>query len=130
MLFRRTSAIVLTGALAASLVCLAACRKEPAGSTNAEMKSAKPAEPAPHADAKPGEALSAEVEANLAKADAIDGKTDHVVSKCGMCALRMAGSDAHVTKLGDYELHFCSDDCKESFDENPTGAVLAFNVDE
>jgi len=98
-----------------------ACRKESAESTTS-------------AGAPAVEATAVEVPANvvakLAKADALDGKTDHVVSKCGMCNLRMPGSDAHTTTVGDYELHFCSDHCKESFDKDPNKAVLAFTIDE
>lgn len=122
------SALVFTAAAIAALIGLTACRKQPAESEAARTKSSKPAEVSASTKAADHETPSADVVAKLAKADVLDGAADHVVSKCGICALRMAGSDAHVSKLGDYELHFCSDGCKKTFDQNPSKAVMAFNV--
>lgn len=62
--------------------------------------------PAP-APSAPAAAPSAETLAKLAKADAVDGKTDKVVSKCAGCALGMDGKAAHAAKLGEYTVHFC-----------------------
>jgi len=118
-------------------VMVAACNKKDASAPKEPAKTADAVKPAEATEAaKPaateGEATGATatvaMQAILAKADAMDGATDHVVSKCGMCALRMDGSDAHASKVGDYELHFCSSDCKESFDEDAEKAVMAFAV--
>lgn len=60
----------------------------------------------------------------LAKADAADGTSDHVVSNCAVCALDMEGSSDHTASLSGYTLHFCSAECRETFQHNPD-AVLA-----
>ncbi|MCB1049990.1 MAG: hypothetical protein KDC71_05270 [Acidobacteria bacterium] len=62
---------------------------------------------------------SEEMNAKLTLADGVDGQTDHIVSKCTGCALQMAGSDSFKTKVGEYEVHFCSDFCKKAFDRKP-----------
>ena len=110
---RLTAVLVLAIFVAAVVV---ACKKQTSESTAST--------PAP---AQTG-AVSTGAEAKLAKADALDGSTDHVVAKCGMCALRMDGSEAYTSQVGDYELRFCSEGCKESFDENQEKAILALNV--
>lgn len=69
-------------------------------------KQAEAPAPAPTPSA-PAAAPSAETIAKLAKADAVDGKTDKVVSKCAGCALGMDGKAAHAAKLGEYTVHFC-----------------------
>ena len=66
----------------------------------------------------------------LAKADAADGATDKVVSKCLKCNLGMEGSSEHVAKLGDYQLHLCSDECKTGFEAAPEEALLALKIPE
>lgn len=113
-----------------TLTIVIGCRKESEDTATETAQATPPAKstsPAPVDEAKPTDVSPAQ-EAILAKADAMDGTTDHVVSKCGMCALRMDGNDAHVSKVGDYELHFCSEECKESFDENAEEAILTFAV--
>jgi len=121
-MYTRTTPALCLSVLGMTLILgTSACRKE---STDSTASAGAPATGAKAAD------LPAEVTAKLAKADALDGATDHVVSKCGMCNLRMPGSDAHKTMIGDYELHFCSDHCKESFDKDANKAVLAFKIDE
>lgn len=60
----------------------------------------------------------------LARADAADGTSDHVVSRCAVCSLAMDGSPAHASSLEGYTLHFCSAECKETFDRAPA-TVLA-----
>ena len=114
-----------------TLTIVIGCRKESEDTATETAEATQPAKlnpPASVEKVKPIEDLPA-LEAILAKADAMDGTTDHVVSKCGMCALRMDGSDAHVSKVGDYELHFCSEECKESFDEDSEKAILTFAVE-
>ena len=59
----------------------------------------------------------------LQGADAADGTNDHVVVKCVVCGLTMDGTSEHVSRYAGYELHFCSAECKETFDHDPP-AVL------
>lgn len=65
----------------------------------------------------------------LVKADALDGTTDKVVSKCAGCGLTMDGDPAHASKVGEYTLHLCSAECKADFEKDATKAVLALKVD-
>ncbi len=60
----------------------------------------------------------------LARADALDGVEDKVVSKCLTCSLGMAGKGEYASKFGPYELHLCSKPCKTRFDADPEQAVL------
>lgn len=57
--------------------------------------------------------------AKLEVADAADGAKDHVVAKCAVCGLAMAGSAEHVSSYSGYELRFCSSECKATFDHGP-----------
>lgn len=63
--------------------------------------------------------------AALAKADAVDGKEDKVVSKCVICSFSMDGTTDFVAKVGDYTLHLCSEDCKTSVEEDPDKALAS-----
>ncbi len=63
----------------------------------------------------------------LVKADAADGATDKVVSKCLTCNLGMDGSSDHIAKLGDYQLHLCSAECKAGFEKAPEKELLSVN---
>lgn len=102
------------------------CSSEPATDEHAAGS------PDPHAQAaETHEAVAqADLEIILAKADAVDGATDKVISKCAGCALGMPGSAAHAVKVGEYEMHFCSDDCKSGFSEEPEKAVMALQIPE
>jgi hypothetical protein len=64
----------------------------------------------------------------LARADALDGQSDNVVSLCASCALGMDGSAAHPLRVGQYTMHFCKADCKQSFGEDISKSVLAMEV--
>jgi len=77
---------------------------------------------------KPAEARSEHVLAILAKADAVDGAEDHVVSKCLTCSLGMNGDTNCASQFGPYELHLCSKACKKKFDADPEEAVLKVKV--
>jgi hypothetical protein len=66
----------------------------------------------------------------LAKADAVDGTEDKVVSRCAGCSLGMSGSEQHALKVGEYEMHFCSDGCKSGFSEDTEKAVMAMKIPE
>lgn len=65
----------------------------------------------------------------LVKADALDGTTDKIVSKCAGCGLSMDGDPAHALTVGEYTLHLCSAECKTDFEKDATKAVLALKVD-
>ena len=71
---------------------------------------------------------TAAVEAKLALADALDGTTDKVVSKCASCALAMDGKSEHAAEVSGYKLHFCSEDCKTGFEKDTTKAILALKI--
>jgi len=66
----------------------------------------------------------------LAAADKVDGTEDKVVSKCGGCALGMDGSHDHALKVGDYEMHFCSEYCQKVFEKDTEGSVMGLTIPE
>lgn len=80
--------------------------------------------------AEPVKVDAATVEARLAKADAVDGKTDKVVAKCAACALGMDGNAEHSLQAHGYTLHLCSADCKEGFAENVDQSIMAMEIPE
>ena len=65
------------------------------------------------------------VQAALAKADAVDGTEDRVVSACLTCNLGMSGDEAHASELEGYTFHLCSEHCLKRFEEDKTKALLA-----
>jgi|GEM_PF-2465405 len=73
-------------------------------------------------------AQKAEMVAILAKADAYDGKTDKVVSKCAMCALHMNGQPKHEFEIEGYKMHFCSASCLDHCKKDPSKALLALKI--
>jgi len=74
------------------------------------------------------EDTQARVRPMLANADAVDGKTDKVVSKCAACALGMDGKSKHAIKTAGYTMHFCSDMCREHFADGLSDNIMAMNV--
>jgi hypothetical protein len=70
------------------------------------------------------------IEAKLTAADELDGKADLVVSKCASCALGMDGSDEHALVVSGFTLHFCTEDCKTTFEKDATSAILALEIPE
>ncbi len=66
----------------------------------------------------------------LAGADAVDGETDKVVSKCLMCGLGMSGNANHPSTVGDYTLHHCSSRCQAKFDEDPKTYLVNAKIPE
>ena len=98
---------------AAAMVATTACKKSDEAA-------------APPVAAVPVDAT--QVTAKLAKADAYDGTEDKVVSKCAACALRMDGSDDYALEVHGYTMHFCSADCKESYEADSDGAVMAMKI--
>jgi YHS domain-containing protein len=124
-------------AIAVLLAAVAGCPKKESAKSEATKPAAEAAAPAKTmAEGKAGQPAenAAEIQANvetiLAKADAFDGQTDKVVSKCASCALAMDGSpDYSVTAYG-YTLHMCSAHCKETFEKDPAKAILAMTFPE
>jgi hypothetical protein len=74
--------------------------------------------PEPQTTATP--AAATDVVAKLAKADAVDGKVDKIVTKCGGCDLGMDGKSEIVLNVRDYKMQFCNPGCKERFEKIPT----------
>lgn len=66
----------------------------------------------------------------LAKADAADGTVDKVVSKCVTCMLGMEGKPEFAAAWGEYTVHLCSAECKETFTKDPEKALLALKFPE
>ncbi len=59
----------------------------------------------------------------LKQADKLDGKEDHVVSKCYVCGLGMSGEEKYAAKYKDYTVHLCSEGCKEHFEKSPETVI-------
>ncbi|MFQ5599649.1 MAG: hypothetical protein ACE5G2_03755 [Candidatus Krumholzibacteriia bacterium] len=88
-------------------------------------------EPAESEETVTGEAtISADVASILARADQLDGTADKVLSKCAGCGFAMDGSPEHAVKVGEYEMHLCSEKCKASFAEDASKSVLALEIPE
>jgi hypothetical protein len=64
----------------------------------------------------------------LEEADKLDGKSDHIISKCYVCSLGMDGSEKHTTKLGDYTAHLCSKSCQQEFEKSAEQIVLSTKI--
>ena len=99
------------GCVALGLVLAVGCREEDAG----EKKDA------PSADVET-------VAVKLAAADAYDGTTDKIVSKCLTCGLKMEGSDEHAVTVEGYAVHLCGPERATKFKEDTTKAILALQV--
>ncbi len=72
----------------------------------------------------------AKILANLARADALDGAEDKVVSKCAACKLSVDGNDENTIVVEGYTMKFCSVECQRAFDKDPEKAVLAMEFPE
>jgi YHS domain-containing protein len=132
--------------VAGLMLALPACEKtdEKQGETTApaaRTETSAPAATTSPADAgTPGEATTngapgagasaggADLAGKLASADAYDGATDKVISKCLMCGLRMDGSADHTKTHAGYTLHFCSPECAEHFGKNPEAQIAKVEV--
>ena len=124
MLMRRQSGgMKWATVLGTAAMFLAGCGDE----TPAPAPATQPAASAPAAAA---DAPSTAVLAMLVKADAADDKTDKVVAKCAGCKLGMLGKAEFASKVGEYTVHLCSDDCKKGFDADPSKIILALKIDE
>ena len=125
----------LGGLTAAIWLASTGCREKKEDAKKVEGEAAKTETTAAEtAVAKVAEELDAatkdKMNVVLAKADALDGETDHICSKCAGCALAMSGSADHAAKWGDYTMHFCSDDCKTGFEKDMVASVLALKIPE
>ena len=125
MLIRRqSSGTQWAMVLGTATMFLAGCGdKEPAPATTQPTTTESAAADAP----------SEAVLAMLVKADAADDdKTDKVVAKCAGagCNLGMDGKAEFASKVGEYTLHLCSDDCKKGFDADPSKVILALKIGE
>lgn len=83
---------------------------------------------AAHGDAYDIAEIDADSEALLARADALDGSSDHVVAYCPGCGLAMEGSADYPMHAGDYEMHFCSDSCRDRFAAHGAESIAALEV--
>ena len=72
--------------------------------------------------------MTAEMEAKLKEADALDGKTDKIIVRCASCELGMDGSKDNTVQVAGYTLYFCADKCKEGFAKDIEKAVLAMKM--
>lgn len=79
-------------------------------------------------DAPAEYAATPEMAEILAKADALDGQSDKIVSRCASCALGMDGSKEHSLRVGEYTMCFCRDDCQQAFSKDVSQSVLAMQV--
>jgi hypothetical protein len=82
------------------------------------------------ADAGKATTVSTEMQARLAMADEVDGTKDSIVERCAGCRLGMQGSAEHPLQVGDFEMHFCSADCRTRFAEDVEKSVLAMTTPE
>jgi len=114
--------------LAAFLVVgLTSCSKEESSEPAAPTKVESPAKTAEAPPATP-EVDEAKVLALLARADALDGQTDKVVTKCASCLLSMDGKPEHSLKAMDYTMYFCTEGCAERFGKDLTNSILAMKI--
>jgi len=107
---------------ATAAIALTGCRKEETPTDTPKAVSATKAPVAAVAETPPA------VTAMLAKADAADGTTDKIVSKCAGCALRMDGSEAHEFSVSGYKMRFCSEVCQDGFEKDPNTSILAMKI--
>jgi YHS domain-containing protein len=120
-------------AIAVLLAAVSGCPKKESTkgeATKPAEETAAPAKAMAEGEAGQPAEIQAEVETILGKADAFDGQTDKVVSKCAGCALTMDGSPDYAVTAYGYTLHMCSAHCKETFEKDPTKAILAMTFPE
>lgn len=105
--------------LASVVVVVAASFLGLVGCSSGERPS--PSEPSAPVEEEP--AIDVDAAAVLAMADRADGTADHVVSKCAACALAMEGDAQYAVEFEGYEVHLCSEGCKEHFEEAPRKVI-------
>lgn len=72
--------------------------------------------------------LTKDAIARLEKADAVDGKTDHVIGKCYVCGLGMDGSEKFTVDVAGYKAHLCSKGCQNEFESSAETIVLETEI--
>jgi YHS domain-containing protein len=112
--------------IATMLVALPNCSKEEKAPK--EPAAAEPVKEAAEAVEKVEVDTMAAIEAKLAAADAFDGTTDKIVSKCAGCALAMDGKSEHTLEVSGYKLYFCAEECKTHFEKDVNKAILALKI--
>ena len=103
-------------AIGFAIVALPACSVEVPEQVATEETVVEQAEPAPSPEA---------IEAVLLRADEFDGAADHVVGKCPGCNLGMDGKADHKLETAGYELHFCTELCRDVFAESLEEKLVA-----
>ncbi len=116
----------LMAVLAAVLLC-SGCPEKGAKDTASDATGAAAAAAGADTAAAPAE-QDAKAETMLARADAVDGTVDHVVSKCAMCAFYMDGRPEFSVDVHGYKVQLCSEHCKESFEKDTKAAILAMQI--
>lgn len=86
--------------------------------------------PPPAAKANSTTVDSKVVLVNLKAADQLDGKEDHVIGKCYVCALGMDGKAEHSAEFQGYTAHLCSEGCCKHFKDNPEQVIAETKVPE
>jgi len=84
--------------------------------------------PGPTAETARRAPIDSATSAKLAEADAVDGETDRVLSRCLMCGLRMDGVAEHASTVGEYTVHHCGAGCKTAFDKDPGRWVALLEI--
>jgi YHS domain-containing protein len=82
---------------------------------------------------QPADEAAADAEAiatKLAAADALDGNVDQIVTRCASCALLMDGKKDHAVEYEGYTLYFCREGCKERFEKDMEGMLVALEIPE
>ncbi len=67
---------------------------------------------------------------NLKAADQLDGKEDHIIGKCYVCALGMDGKAEHSAEFQGYTAHLCSEGCCKHFKDQPEQVIAETKVPE
>ena len=107
-----------------------ASKPAPAEPTAEATKPAATEAPKPEAAAEAPTVDLAKVTALLAKADALDGTEDKVVTKCAACMLSMDGKPEHKLTAHEYTMHFCAQGCADRFGQNLDQSILAMKIPE
>lgn len=108
--------------LAAGMLLVSGCGQQGGTSPVASQPEASVSDAPQEFDATP------EMAAILAKADALDGQADKIVSRCASCALGMDGSKEHSLHVGEYTMCFCREDCLQAFSKDVAKSVLGLKV--
>ena len=97
----------------------------------AEPAASEPAAEEPAAEDNAGDVeVSEEILVKLDQADQLDGKADHEIGKCYVCALSMDGKPEHTVEVAGYKAHLCSEHCQEEFQANWETVVSTMDIPE